>query len=381
MSEWREVHIEFTANDDAIKDKLASFMAQFIEDHPDYFDPGKSEFSDFGWIRKWDEQALSVHEDEHCTAWVGFHDRVLPFFEELNAAVRGISYEGELTRFDNGGEFCKQTRKVSFDGKEFTSNVDFWFEGDEEQDWQEPQKPAASPTAPITEGKIVKSGRANKYGNAFSWTLDENGTLSIYAESSDDVINGFEWDKLPWRSLVSKIIRAQFSSKIRAKKLDNLFNCCCYMEEVLGINQIDSSELTSMNGMFIDCEELKGIDISALDTSHVIDMGELFNGCTALEGIDMSMLDTSSVENMYWMFVSCESLKSANLATLNFTQVLNMGGMFEDCESLECVDLSTEEPPAAPDVSSMFKGCDSLASVNLTGWDEVDMTGSCLKDK
>ena len=185
-----------------MKDKLISFMAQLIEDHPEYSDPSQREFRDFGWISKWDERTLSIHEDEHCTAYVGFHDRVLPFFEQLNEAVRGISYKGELIRFDNGGEFCKQTRKVSFDGEEFTSNVDFWFEDDEEpeeQDWQEPQEPGAPSSAPLPEGKIVKSGRANKYGNAFSWTLDENGTLSIFADGPNDVINGFEPDKTPWR--------------------------------------------------------------------------------------------------------------------------------------------------------------------------------------
>lgn len=132
MSQWREVHIKFDAPDGKSKEKLISFMDSFIRDHPKYIDPAEPDFRIFGWVRKWDERTLSIREDEMRTAPAGFEDKVLPFFEQLNRAIPGVSYEGELVRIDNGGEYSKQTRKVSFDGANFTTDVDYWFEDDEE---------------------------------------------------------------------------------------------------------------------------------------------------------------------------------------------------------------------------------------------------------
>ena len=378
MSQWREVHIKFEASDNEAKEKLTSFMSSFIKAHPDYIDPAaKDSFRVFGWIRKWDERNLSIHEDEMCTAYIGFVDEVLPFFEQLNGAIPGVSYEGELVRFDNGGECSKQTRKVLFDGSAFTTSVDYWFEDEEDledSDAPDSQEEAASSLPPIQVGKIVKSGRATKKGNAFSWTFDESGTLTIFAEKEGDAINGFEWNTVPWYSFQSKIKRAQFLDGIRAKRLDNLFNCCCCMEEVRGIGLIDSSELTSVHGMFIDCEELKSIDLSGLDTSHVDDMAELFNGCVSLKAIDLSMLDTSSVTTMYWMFVACSSLQTVNLSTLSFESVRDMRGFFEDCTALEMknVDLSGAIPPgedADQETKHMFAELQSL-SVNHSSQSE-----------
>lgn len=132
MSQWREVHIKFDAPDNKSKEKLVSFMDSFIKDHPRYLDPTEADFRVFGWIGKWDERTLSIHEDEMRTALAGFENQVLPFFEQLNSAIPGVSYEGELVRIDNGGEYSKQTRKVSFDGAQFTTDVDYWFEDEGE---------------------------------------------------------------------------------------------------------------------------------------------------------------------------------------------------------------------------------------------------------
>lgn len=324
MSQWREVHIKFEAPDNEAKEKLTSFMSSFIKAHPDYMDPAaKDSFRVFGWIRKWDERNLSIHEDEMCTAYIGFVDEVLPFFEQLNGAIPGVSYEGELVRFDNGGEYSKQTRKVLFDGSVFTTSVDNWFEDEEDledSDAPDSQEEAASFLPLIQVGKIVKSGRATKKGNAFSWTLDESGTLTIFAEKEGDVINGFEWNKSPWFRFHEKVVKAQFLPGLRAKSLDNLFHTCTSLEKVTGFELLDSSELTSMKGLFVDCEVLESICLSGLDTSHVLNMEELLSGCSALKTIDISTLDISNVTDAKAIFAGC----SDELDLSSFIEALNV---------------------------------------------------------
>jgi len=406
MSQWREVRIRFKAANDNLRDELCAFMEEYLADHPECVDPACEGFEVFGWIGKWNSSALEILEDEQCTAYYGFHDAVLPFFEELNKAIPGIAYEGELVRFDNGGEFCKQIRKVSSDGCAFSTKVDYWFEDDEELGGlEEPESQEKTDTldVPLLEGKILKSGRATKKGNAFSWAFDEHGTLSIFAEEPGDVINGFDCGKCPWSSFASKIVKVQFYAGLRAKSLDGLFHSCYSLEEVSGFGLLDSSELTSMNCLFTDCEELTSVDFSGLDTSHVTDMEELLSGCMSLESVDLSQLDTSSVTNMSFMLAGCESLESIDLSPLDTSnatnmhsflsglsveeidlspldtsQVTDMGSLFSYCQNLKSIDLSPLDTSNVTNMSQMFNFCKSLESVDLSPLDTSKVTNMSI---
>lgn len=69
-----------------------------------------------------------------------------------------------------------------------------------------------------------------------------------------------------------------------------------------------------MGDMFRDHRELRSIDFGSIDTSAVSSMNGLFVGCSSLTSIDLSSFDTSGVRSsMMGFFEDCSSLRKISL--------------------------------------------------------------------
>ena len=92
------------------------------------------------------------------------------------------------------------------------------------------------------------------------------------------------------------------SSKLDGSKIslgDRTFQGCTGLRYV---SIFDTSNVTSMLGMFWDCKDLT---IPLFDTSKVTDMSHIFNGC---DNIAIPLFDTSNVSKMTSMFWGCKDL-------------------------------------------------------------------------
>ncbi len=67
------------------------------------------------------------------------------------------------------------------------------------------------------------------------------------------------------------------------------------------LSQLNTSNVTSMNGMFYYCSNSK-IDLSNFDTRKVTDMSNMFYYTSRLKNLNLSSFDTSNVTNMSGMF-------------------------------------------------------------------------------
>lgn len=127
----------------------------------------------------------------------------------------------------------------------------------------------------------------------------------------------------------------------------------------------DTSEITNMESMFINCSSLNSIDLSNFDTSAVKNMNNMFYGCSSLTTLDLSNFDTSSVTMMEQMFTACSSLTSLDLSGFNTSAVPSMAYMFFRCKSLANLDLSSFDTSAVTNMNNMFSSCPSLTSLIL----------------
>ena len=78
----------------------------------------------------------------------------------------------------------------------------------------------------------------------------------------------------------------------------------------LDVSSFDTSNVTDMNQMFLDCWYLKELDLSNFNTINVTDMSSMFSLSENIESLDISSFDTSNVTDMERMFYDCRSLES-----------------------------------------------------------------------
>ena len=141
------------------------------------------------------------------------------------------------------------------------------------------------------------------------------------------------------------------------------------LTDIEGLENVDTSEATTMYAWFSQCSSLKHVDLSHFNTSNVKNMSYMFDRCTNLEDLDLSKFDTSQVKDMSYMFVGCKSLKELDLQNFNTSQVTNMSYMFAGCESLAKLNVTSFNTTNVKDMSFMFNHCASLTNIDVHSFD------------
>ena len=116
-------------------------------------------------------------------------------------------------------------------------------------------------------------------------------------------------------------------------------------------------------GLFKGFKYVTDIDLSKADTSNVTSMRWMFMDCAKLKTVNMSGCSTSKVTNMNAMFIRCYALEKADLTGIDTSSLIDAESMFEDCKKLKTLDLSYFDTSGIEYWSSMFKGCSSLKTI------------------
>ncbi|PXY86263.1 BspA family leucine-rich repeat surface protein [Lactobacillus melliventris] len=141
------------------------------------------------------------------------------------------------------------------------------------------------------------------------------------------------------------------------------------LTDIVGLENVDTSEATTMYAWFSQCSSLKHVDLSHFNTSNVKNMYCMFDRCTNLEDLDLSKFDTSQVKDMSYMFAGCKSLKELDLQNFNTSQVTNMSWMFAGCESLKKLNVTSFNTTNVKDMSYMFNHCASMTNIDVHSFD------------
>ena len=188
---------------------------------------------------------------------------------------------------------------------------------------------------------------------------DNNTVLTFYYDDQKDVRGGMDVgiSEREWGHVAETIESVVFN--------ESFSNC---------------NSITSTSAWFFGCIQLRTIiGLNYLNTSNVTEMNSMFYSCSSLESLDLSSFNTSSVKDMTAMFWGCYSLRILNLSNFSTSSLISggLGGMFVDCSSLTTIyagnwDTSKETSPSW----GMFAGCSNLVGGNGTHQDEnhVDYT-------
>ena len=130
----------------------------------------------------------------------------------------------------------------------------------------------------------------------------------------------------------------------------------------LNSQSIDTSNITSMEGMFLWCDKIKELDLHNWNVSNVVNMYQLFGGCPSLKKLNVSNWDTSKVVDMGNMFSTC-GFSELDISNWNTSKVTNMWAMFYNCNHLISLDFSKWDASKVRDMRQMFNKCESLQTL------------------
>ncbi len=158
-----------------------------------------------------------------------------------------------------------------------------------------------------------------------------------------------------------------------------LFAGLYHLQKIVGLDNLDTVNVTNMSGMFLGCYKLTSLDVSHFNTANVTDMSYMFDDCTSLTSLDVSNFNTANVTNMSWMFTNCENLTSLDVSHFNTANVTDMSGMFSYRLGIKNLDLSHFNTANVTDMSEMFKKNVILTNLNISNFDTTNVTNmSCM---
>ena len=176
---------------------------------------------------------------------------------------------------------------------------------------------------------------------------------------------------------VKKVVFDASFANARPKTTYSWFLNCDILREIVGIENLNTSEVTNMHTMFAFCKKLESVDVTHFDTRKVGDMAAMFSNCKSLKSLDLSHFDTSSLWMMMSMFIVCNSLTEINLSSFNTSKVRYMDYLFNGCSNLRTSYFGNGfTSTSSVSCEEAFVGCQNLSKVVFTG--DIPASINCM---
>ena len=209
-------------------------------------------------------------------------------------------------------------------------------------------------------------------GSVMAYTLDEDndGLYEVYIGQNGGVVANPN----------SQYLFARFSKlgTINLTNLDTSNVTTMYgmfhgssATELNGLNQFNTSKVINMYQMFYG-SAATSLDLSSFDTSKVTYMSYMFDGCAATEIKGLTNLNTSNVTDMSYMFYKSKAT-SLDLSGFDTSNVTDMSDMFSSSAATEIKGLNQFNTSNVTDMSSMFSNS-AATNLDVSSFDTSNVT-------
>ena len=174
------------------------------------------------------------------------------------------------------------------------------------------------------ETKIATYFRDEPGKYSYNQEVDGKYYINQAEPTKEDDSNWWSTNYLPYdyKSVVKKII-IKDPIKIQGNRSYDMFDYMPNLEEIEGLDKVDTSDLVMFDYMFYNDYSLKTIDLSTWDTSNAKSMYYMFAYCYSLEELYIDNFDTSKVESWHYFLTGTPSLKHVNISNLDFSSAMN----------------------------------------------------------
>lgn len=119
----------------------------------------------------------------------------------------------------------------------------------------------------------------------FSGTWDGH---TITSRWTNEEVTNLAWATPGWNTIAKRVTTVVFDDSFATVQPKS---CYCWFYDFNALNTIENienlntSEVTIMNSMFLNCKSLVSIDVNTFDVSKVTNASSMFNGCVSLRTI------------------------------------------------------------------------------------------------
>lgn len=177
-----------------------------------------------------------------------------------------------------------------------------------------------------------------------------------------------EFNHIQQVSIISSTIR-----KIILKNWDcsfcnlkSMFRNTPTVQEIV-LENFDTSEVTTVHGMFNNMVLEKISFGDKFDTRNVFDFDEMFYQCRKIEKIELPKeFDMSNAKSAWSMFSECQSLRELNTEKINISsECFALDNMFQGCQRLTKINLSNCNTSEVTNMEGLFDGCNFVEEIDL----------------
>ena len=183
-------------------------------------------------------------------------------------------------------------------------------------------------------------------------------------------------EELPaWNTHKNKITRVVFEASFanaRPTTCYAWFKNFTFLNQIEGIENLNTENVTSMAYMFSSCNKLAELDVTHFNTANVKNMEYMFECCKGLSSLDVTNFNTANVTNMLAMF-GRTSLTSLDVTHFNTANVKDMTSMFYACKGLTSLDVTNFNTANVTSMRDMFCKCDKLTSLDVTNFNTANV--------
>ena len=184
------------------------------------------------------------------------------------------------------------------------------------------------------------------YLSSIPYVVYADGTLTFYCDGNRSAHAEETMFSLPtgndhpgWRSThsanVTKVVIDPSFANTRPTSTAVWFAGMPLLTEIVGLEYLNTDQVTSMNYMFNGCKLLTSINLNNFNTSKVREMTQMFAGCENLLHLGLSSFNTSSLRQTTEMFSGCTSLTTICVGSgWNSASIVNSYNMFLNCQAL-----------------------------------------------
>ena len=201
------------------------------------------------------------------------------------------------------------------------------------------------------------------------------GYKKILGENEYELNSG---EKLPkWNTHNSKISKVVFETSFanaRPTTCYAWFKNFTFLNQIEGIENLNTANVTNMSYMFKGCSNLAVLDVTHFNTAKVTIMSHMFKGCSNLAVLDVTHFNTAKVTIMSYMFKGCSNLAELDVTHFNTAKVTTMDSMFSGCSNLAELDVTHFNTANVTNMYEMFNGCSNLVKLDVTHFNTAEVT-------